>query len=145
LCLPRNERPESFIDHDIAAEFFLKLRSELFNLSKRLIPFERGEPLVYGVWNERVSTEGGTPCAINRSRRGKSNDLFHRCLRVPTPCRIASPLSRYFYPSITYYRQVRGMLMYRTIIDLEKDESVKYRPCLGIRVTPARPCPTWLT
>jgi hypothetical protein len=35
--------------------------------------------------------------------------------------------------------------MYRTIIDLEKDESVKYRPCLDIRVMPARPCPTWLT
>jgi hypothetical protein len=35
--------------------------------------------------------------------------------------------------------------MYRTIIDLEKDESVTYRPCLGIRVMPARPRPTWLT
>jgi hypothetical protein len=35
--------------------------------------------------------------------------------------------------------------MSRTIMDLEQDESVTYRPCLGIRVTPARPGPTWLT
>jgi hypothetical protein len=58
------------VELDIAVEFFLKLRSDLFNLSKRLIPFGRGEPLVNGRRNERekwdVLAKSGKRFSLNK-------------------------------------------------------------------------------
>jgi len=53
LGLPGGLGAVAFKEHHVTVEFFLKLRSDLFNLSKGLTPGDGGETVVDGGRNER--------------------------------------------------------------------------------------------
>src|SRR4029453_10666732 len=73
---------------DIAAEFFLKLRSELFNLSKRLVPFERREAAVNGRRDEREKRDSHAESGKRFALDKKGVGLTHTSLK-PTKSMMA--------------------------------------------------------